>query len=460
MASSVDARRRIKNAPLRVFFVVIDYTDGMPITGGLTTVDAEISADGGAFADLATAETEIGTTGYGYVDLTATETAYDSVVLRVGSADANAVSYREKIEFEKASDSGVAQSATAQTIVLRAGASATDNFYRYQQIEIVRGTGAGQRRNILSYVGSSKTVLVDLAWATNPDNTSVYIITDGAPIDWPSEAGQPQSATTYAMVLRSGASAVDDIFNGQLVKIIAGTGAGQMAIAIDYVGSSKTLSIDRAWVTTPDTTSVYVIGGKVDAIPLETGLAQSATSTTVVLRSGASATNDLYNGNVVKIKAGTGAGQERTVTDYVGSSKTCTVDRAWITNPDATSLYVIDGVQGGTLGTDIVESANATQIGSSAAAATALAYLYKGGLEMGAVNDAGATTTVFIGDSSLSTTDDFYNGALLIFVTGTLAGVAEKINDYVGSTRSITMDHAFPTAPSNTDQFVILGKIR
>ncbi len=294
MASSVDARRHIKNAPLRLYGVILDFTTGLPLSGGLTGMDAEISADGGAFTDLATAEAEIGTTGYFRVDFTATETAYDHCVLQFKASNTNAVTYIEKIEFEQASDSGVAQSATSSTIVLRAAAVASNDYYNGQQIEIVRGTGAGQLR---------------------------------------------------------------------------------------------------------------------------------------------------------------------TITDYVGSSKTVTIDRIWITTPDSTSVYVIKN-QGQTLGLDVLAKVNATQIGSEEDAATALGYLYKGGITMAEVDDAGATTTVFIGDASLSAIDDFYNKALLVFVTGALAGEAEKIDDYVGATKSITMAHAFAAVPADTDQFVILGKIR
>jgi hypothetical protein len=60
-------------------------------------------------------------------------------------------------------------------------------------------------------------------------------------------------------------------------------------------------------------------------------------TTTINLGSGASAIDDFYNGCVVYIYAGTGSGQVRMITDYVGSTKLATVHVAWATNPDATS---------------------------------------------------------------------------------------------------------------------------
>ncbi len=191
----------------------------------------------------------------------------------------------------------------------------------------------------------------------------------------------------------------------------------------------------------------------------DSGVAQSAAASTLVIRAAASAVDDFYNGQQVEIVRGTGAGQVRSITDYTGASKTCAIDRAWITNPDNTSVYLIKG-QGASLATDGLPNVNVAQINNNAAAAVALAYLYKAGFDMGSVNDAGATTTVWIGDSGLSAIDDFYNGAQLVFVSGALAGVMERVSDYVGATRTFTMDHAFPASPANADQFVILGKVR
>lgn len=72
-----------------------------------------------------------------------------------------------------------------------------------------------------------------------------------------------------------------------------------------------------------------------------TGTAQAGASTTITLAAGDSATDDIYNTMTVRITSGTGSGQERVVSDYVGSTKIATVSVAWATNPDATSVYAI-----------------------------------------------------------------------------------------------------------------------
>jgi hypothetical protein len=75
------------------------------------------------------------------------------------------------------------------------------------------------------------------------------------------------------------------------------------------------------------------------------GTVTSATSTTVKLDSGASDSDDAYNGangqHIIVIWGNTGARQFRYITDYVGSTETATVDSAFTTTPDSTSTYGI-----------------------------------------------------------------------------------------------------------------------
>jgi hypothetical protein len=70
-------------------------------------------------------------------------------------------------------------------------------------------------------------------------------------------------------------------------------------------------------------------------------LAQAGASTTITLDTGATATDALYNGNIVSIIAGTGAGQNKVITGYVGSTRVATVDSAWAVTPDATSVFAL-----------------------------------------------------------------------------------------------------------------------
>lgn len=70
------------------------------------------------------------------------------------------------------------------------------------------------------------------------------------------------------------------------------------------------------------------------------GTAQAGAATSITLSLRASAIDDAYNDLYIAIVAGTGSGQIRQITDYVGGTKVATV-ATWTTNPDSTSEYKI-----------------------------------------------------------------------------------------------------------------------
>jgi hypothetical protein len=108
--------------------------------------------------------------------------------------------------------SGTAQAGAGSTITLAAGAHATDNFYTGMLLKIYGGTGIGQARTILSYVGGTKVATLDRAWITTPDNTSTYAVL------W---ADQPK---VDAALQTTTASVVGNV-GGNLVGTIGGLAA-------------------------------------------------------------------------------------------------------------------------------------------------------------------------------------------------------------------------------------------
>lgn len=74
---------------------------------------------------------------------------------------------------------------------------------------------------------------------------------------------------------------------------------------------------------------------------VDQGTAQSATGTTLVLRSAAAFADDELIGATIVITGGSaGVGQSRTITDYVSSTDTATVE-TWTTTPTGTITYKI-----------------------------------------------------------------------------------------------------------------------
>lgn len=74
--------------------------------------------------------------------------------------------------------------------------------------------------------------------------------------------------------------------------------------------------------------------------------AQAGAAGSITLDSSAVATDDYYNGCLVEIVGGTGVGQSRIISDYVGSTKVASVGSNWATNPDNTSIFRIDALPG------------------------------------------------------------------------------------------------------------------
>lgn len=77
-------------------------------------------------------------------------------------------------------------------------------------------------------------------------------------------------------------------------------------------------------------------------------------------------------------------------------------------------------------------------------------------LQYGTVNDGAPTATGFV-TTITGLGNDAIKNAFLQFVTGALAGQAQKITGYTSTTGAVTTN-AFTAAPANGDAFVIIGK--
>jgi hypothetical protein len=195
---------------------------------------------------------------------------------------------------------------------------------------------------------------------------------------------------------------------------------------------------------------------------LASGTAQSGTANTIRLATTAVATNDYYNNATIEIVYGTGAGQRRAIKDYTGSNRDATVDYDWIVNPDSSSVYVVHARADGQFpGGNAIQDVNVVEIAGDDGAATLLGQVYHGGAIAGQVSDVTPTTTEFDAATGLSATDDFYadTKSMILFTSGTLAGLANLITGYVGATRTFSFETPWPTAPANGDLFVIIGHV-
>ena len=77
----------------------------------------------------------------------------------------------------------------------------------------------------------------------------------------------------------------------------------------------------------------------VEPPPPQLDLAAGGSTNTIILASSADPEDDIFNGTTIDLVAGTGINQRRKITDYVGATRTGTVDSNWTTIPDTTSKY-------------------------------------------------------------------------------------------------------------------------
>lgn len=261
------------------------------------------------------------------------------------------------------------------------------------------------------------------------DSAALGLANIALPLAGTASAG---GASTITLV---GGVATDNYYKGQLVRITGGTGIGQARAIASYVGSTKVATVNRAWVTNPDSTSVFQVLSTDDflqatdvssisgAAITRTATAQGGSLTSITLDAGASSTDNTYDQLVCTITSGTGAGQSRRVLFYTGSTKVATMAAGWKTAPDSTSVFAL-----------LADARDQVTI--------------HGGLAQG-----GGSTTITL-DAGATATDGYYVGQLVHVVGGTGGGQAEIITSYVGSTRVATVARAWATAPDSTSVFV------
>jgi hypothetical protein len=190
----------------------------------------------------------------------------------------------------------------------------------------------------------------NLAYTTTHTNTkgalALHITATGAdPTDLVDEVvddlpGDSVSSVTGAVGSVTGAV-------GSVTGNVGGNVVGSVASVTGNVGGNVTGSVGSV-ASGGITRASFAADTGLQSIRSNT--AQAGGSTSITLDSGASATNSFYNNCIVYLTGGTGAGQARFITAYVGATKVATVT-AWGTNPDNTSTFAIlpfDAIPGAT----------------------------------------------------------------------------------------------------------------
>jgi hypothetical protein len=189
------------------------------------------------------------------------------------------------------------------------------------------------------------------------------------------------------------------------------------------------------------------------------GTAQSATSTTLVLRAAAPFADNTCIGSTLLVFGSTqGYWQARQITDYTTADDTATVD-AWDVTPSGTITYKVFGSPPGS--TSSPPAVNVTQIVGSSDAATRFDRAARC-IVTGTVGSGSTTTAIVCSAVSPSAGTNAWAGRVVIFdATTTTAdlrgqvGVIESNTSGATPTITLTALTALTDAPVSTDTFVI-----
>jgi len=97
-------------------------------------------------------------------------------ILSIPITDDDLYDELESLRKQNTQAQGTATAGAAGTITDTLKRKETDDYWKGGIVEILAGTGAGQKRDITGSIQSTGVISITPNWATNPDNTSIYRI--------------------------------------------------------------------------------------------------------------------------------------------------------------------------------------------------------------------------------------------------------------------------------------------
>lgn len=203
--------------------------------------------------------------------------------------------------------SGTCTNVSGSTVAIQTNLTLARDLRGYK-IHITGGSGAGQVGTITSNTIGANAIISVSALSTAVDNTSTYRL-----------------LTPRFYVINAGTLA-SNIFKYYDYALNTWT-------TVTQTGLPATISTDSKLIATPS-----FMGS--DFVSIATGTATAGASTTLTNSTKSWATNQWSNYQV-RITAGTGVGQVRTISSNTGT--VLTVSSAWTVNPSTDSEYSIEG---------------------------------------------------------------------------------------------------------------------
>jgi hypothetical protein len=187
------------------------------------TTECRITIDGGTVADCTNAPTRIGTSAFYTITLTAGELSGENIWVHI--ADSGAAARDVALHIRTSIEAG--------KMVLNAA--------QMTNTTALLATGVGTGHGISAVAG-----------ATGKD-------IDGTLGEHLIRKSTATAGGASAVTLDASASATNDFYNGAVILIISGTGAGQSRFILDYDGGTKVVTTHKAWGTNPANGDTFMI---------------------------------------------------------------------------------------------------------------------------------------------------------------------------------------------------------
>jgi len=195
--------------------------------------------------------------------------------------------------------------------------------------------------------GTGQITLTSGRVTANTDQLAGQTVTAAAGVTFPASVASPTNITAATGVVLSGVTHTGAVIpsvttvtgnvNGSVASV-----TGAVASVTGNVGGNVTGSVGSVASGGISEASFATTAGSFTPLGIiDQGTAQSATGTTLVLRSAAAfASSELVGAMVIITGGSAGVGQSRWITAYNGATDTATVD-TWTTTPTGTITYKI-----------------------------------------------------------------------------------------------------------------------
>lgn len=305
-------------ASQKLIVFAFDSATGLPKGGDAANITACVSKDYGTVTVLGdTSATEMDATnakGYYLFDLTQAETNGDCLMFSGKSSTPGIVIVGAPATVFTFPTTGILAPATAgRTLVVDASGLADANAVK------IGPTGSGTAQTARD-IGAS--VLLASGQKVDVDTIKTNPVVNAGTVTFPTGATLASTTNITAGTITTATNLTNAPTAGDFTATMkTSIGTAVAASAVASVTAAVTLSAAESWV-------------------IQSGTAGAGGASTITIATAVGTTADLV-GCLIKITSGTGANQTRVITGYVNSTKVVTVDYAWVTAPDNTSVYAI-----------------------------------------------------------------------------------------------------------------------